>query len=216
MMTHQKAVKMKFKYGSVMTVSGPSQAGKSKFIENILLNPLKFFDSLPYTIIWHYGEIAPKAFHKDIFYQKGLPTWDTNRLRPKTIIVIDDLMQESRNAECVSNLFTRVAHHQEAFVIFITQNVFQQSSQSRTRNLNTHYLVLFKNPRDLLTIQILQKQMQINYLIDAYLDATTNKPHSYILMDFRQETPDNQRIRTDIHGEEIIYKPKVHKQYNNL
>lgn len=199
---------MKFLYGSVITVCGPSQCGKTVFVEKILKNPHKFLVSPPSRIIWHYGTSKPPSAMQQVFYRKGLPTWDTSKLPEKSIVVIDDLMHESKNDRFVTSLMTKVAHHRQSIIIFLSQNLFYQSSESRTRNLNTHYLILFKNPRDKLTVYVLQRQMCMDHLISSYLDATENKPYSYLLIDFRQETRDDERIRADIHENEVIYKPK--------
>src|SRR6266849_9016498 len=133
--------------------------------------------------------------------KQGFP--DNDVMPYNSIIVIDDLFIEARNECNVTNLFTRVAHHNNNFIIFLSQNLFHSSSQNRTRNLNTHYFVVFKNPRDKLQIRTLAHQMCANYLIDAFIDATSGGPHKYLLFDFRQETLDNVRIRTNIFlGEE--------------
>ena len=44
-------------------------------------------------------------------------------------------------------------------VIYIVQNLFHQGKGSRSISLNSHYLLLFKNPRDKLQILTLAKQM---------------------------------------------------------
>jgi hypothetical protein len=43
--------------------------------------------------------------------------------------------------------------------MLITQNVFNRNKYYRTINLNTHYMVLFKNPRDMSQIMALAHQM---------------------------------------------------------
>ena len=70
----------------------------------------------------------------------------------------------------------------------------------RTISLNSHYLVVFKNPRDASQASILGKQMfpnRLKYFQAAYKEAT-NRPHGYLLCDLHQETPDHLRLRTDI------------------
>ena len=41
-----------------------------------------------------------------------------------------------------------------ASVVYITQNLFQQSKSSLTIILNAHYLVLFQIPRDKMQIKV--------------------------------------------------------------
>ena len=44
-------------------------------------------------------------------------------------------------------------------VIFLTQNLFHKNKHMRTISLNAHYLVLFKNPRDVEQFTTLARQM---------------------------------------------------------
>jgi hypothetical protein len=106
------------------------------------------------------------------------------------------------NAE-VTALFTRYGHHRNCSVIFISQNLFNKNKETRTLNLNTHYLVLFKNVRDKSQIAALGRQMfpnMSNYFLHAYSDAC-NKPFGYLLVDMRPSTPDDLRLRTNIFKE---------------
>ena len=65
-------------------------------------------------------------------------------------------------------------------VICIVQNLFHQGKGNRSISLNSHYLVLFKNPRDKLQILTLAKQM--------YPGQT----------DFLTTTQGNCRLRTNV------------------
>lgn len=85
-------------------------------------------------------------------------------------------------------------------MIFITQNIFHQGRGQRDISLNSSYIVIFKNPRDRAQIQHLARQVfpeNPKFLQEAYLDATS-RPHGYLLLDLKQCTPDNYRVRTSI------------------
>ena len=115
---------------------------------------------------------------------------------------------DSLNEE-IMNLFTKYSHHQNISVVYITQNFFQQSKFNRTMSLNTSYIVLFKNPRDINQIEILGRQMygkKFKRFTEAFQDATT-KPHSYLLIDLKQSTPDKLRLRSNIfpHQSTVVY-----------
>ena len=86
--------------------------------------------------------------------------------------------------------FTRKGHHRNATVVYIEQNLFQQSKASRTINLNAHYLILFQSPRDKIQIKVLSNQLH------AFND-TTSKPHGYLLVDLKPNTP-NFILRGDL------------------
>jgi len=194
---------IRFKFQSCMSVVGASGCGKTTFVERLLRNPEIYFDTIPDKIIWHYGQVKPKLSLSNVIIKQGLP--DDKDVVFNSIIVIDDLFIEARNNENVTNLFTRNAHHNNNFIMFLSQNLFHASTQNRTRNLNTHYLVVFKNPRDKLQIKTLAHQMCLKFLVAAFMDATNASAYSYLLFDFRQETHDWVRIRTNIFLGETQY-----------
>ena len=112
-----------------------------------------------------------------------------------------------------SDLFTKYVHHQNLSVLYIVQNIFNNAKNHRTLSLNANYIVLFKNPRDKAQVSHLARQMfprKPKILQEAFDDATAD-PYSYLLMDFRQDTPENLRLRTKIFpGEaQIVYIPKA-------
>ena len=88
--------------------------------------------------------------------------------------------------------------------------MFHQGGAHRTRNLNVHYLVLFKNPRDRTVISYIARQaypQNTKFLTDAFQDAT-NKPNGYLFIDFTQKCPEEFRVRTNIFDDMIVYKQK--------
>ena len=132
-------------------------------------------------------------------YKRGSPTEKEEELFHKCIVVLDDLMWESSSSHVVGNLFTRVAHHRECFIIHITQNLFQGGKVTRTQSLNAHYLVLFKNPRDRQQILYLARQIyprKENFVLDSFEDAT-RRNYGYLLVDLNPITPEELRLRTD-------------------
>ena len=112
----------------------------------------------------------------------------------------------------VTALFTKLVHHRKLFVINIKQNFFQNSKETRTRRLNTQYVVMFKNPSDVTQIHVIGRQMyhgNPNFLSSVNRKAT-KKPHSYLFLDLRQETPEDFRVRSNILRHE--FPMKVYKQ----
>jgi len=55
-------------------------------------------------------------------------------------------MHETKGNDTLIKLFTRGCHHWNISVVQIVQNAFFEGL--RTSRINTHYLVLFKNPAD--------------------------------------------------------------------
>ena len=79
-------------------------------------------------------------------------------------------------------------------------------------NLNSHYLVLFKNPRVVGQIGILGRQMFSigKFLEEAFKDATS-RPYGYLLVDLKPDTEEELRVRTNIFPDEVpqyVYVPK--------
>lgn len=185
-------------FRSSMMVVGPSQSGKTTFVLSMIKERRALFEQLPKRILWCCAmpQAAPQS--QGFVVIEGLP--QLADIKPYDLIVLDDLMMEAAKSEEVTALFTRAVHHLPCFLILLTQNLFLQSKEARTRHLNTHYLVLFKNPRDASAISHLSRQMfpgEPKFLPAVYADATKD-PHSYLYIDLRQETPDVMRLRTHI------------------
>ena len=112
------------------------------------------------------------------------------------------MIDDSKDKRIV-NLFTRGSHHRNLSVIYIVQNLFHHRKGSRSINLNSHYLVLFKNPRDKLQILTLAKQMypgQSDFFLNQYEEAV-KRPFGYLLIDLKtttQDNSDNCRLRTNV------------------
>ena len=138
----------------------------------------------------------------NVKFHEGIP--DINELQSGSLLVLDDLMHESKD-DRVSKIFTKHSHHRNISVLFLTQNLFHKSG--RTMTLNCHYLVLFKNPRDATQIAYLARQMfpgRSKYMLDAFKDATV-KPYSYLVVDLRADTDDAHRLRSGIFPDEDNY-----------
>jgi energy-coupling factor transporter ATP-binding protein EcfA2 len=201
--------KFHIKNGCNIQIVGPSGSGKTYFTCSLLAHPTIF--QVPIRqIYWHSGvpekELGPTLDQlnklKSVHHEIGLPEGWTSKPQQYDVIVIDDLFEEvNRDSITFNALFTKVARHREVTVIFLTQNLFHQGGQHRTRNLNAHYLIIFKNPRDQTVIDYVARQAFPNNrkdLIDAFNDATANKPHGYLFIDFTQDCRDNSRVMTDV------------------
>ena len=84
---------------------------------------------------------------------------DMVRGHDHSLVVLDDLMSQCSNDQRVADLFTRGSHHRGISVLYLMQNLFPPGKLSRTISLNSHYFVIFRNPRDSLGISTLAKQM---------------------------------------------------------
>ena len=101
-----------------------------------------------------------------------------------TFVVIDALMEVERSGPTLMGMFTDGSHHRNITVIFIVQNLLHQGRTCRSLNLNTQYLVLYKNPRDMQQIKTIKRQM---YPTDwrrflAYFEAETSRPYGKVII----------------------------------
>ena len=74
-------------------------------------------------------------------------------------------------------------------------------------SLNSHFVVLFENCRDatqILTFMRQAFQENPNNSFQAYKNATS-EARGYLLLDFRPDTYDSQRIRTEIFPNKVSY-----------
>ena len=170
----------------------------------------------PQKIVWCYGVYQAAAFdalrQHDVLFQEGLPEISSFDGRERTLLVIDDLMHETSKDDRVTKIFTKISHHMDVSVVYLTQNLFFASKHNRTIGLNSHYLVLYKNPRDNTQITNLARQMypgRVPFLVEAFRDATA-KPFGFLLIDLKPDADDSYRVRTGIFpgDEAYVYVPR--------
>ena len=194
------------RHPTTVLVAGPTGCGKTEFVFK-LLTTREAIQPPPQRIIFIYSEWQPaydrmkKALQNTIEFVKDYePKALYESISPtvRNMLVLDDQMDsENIKGNTLCKFFTQGSHHRNLTVLYIVQNLFNQDKSMRTVSLNSHYLVLFKNPRDMTQIRTLAQQMypkQAWFLVDAFDDATS-KPFSYILLDLRADTPDAIRVR---------------------
>ena len=211
-----------FTPASTHMICGQSGAGKSVHVYKMLQNLDNIFgDNPPTKVKYFYGIWTPlydemKQTIKDITFQKDLPTLqeldeftDPNN---HTLCVLDDVMHSAVDSEVVELIFTRISHHRNLSCLYLVQNIFPQGKRSRNISLNTKYLHLFSNPRDLLQIKCLGSQLypgKSEVMVEAYQDCL-KQPYGYLIVDLTPHTPHTHRLRTSIFENEstIVYVPK--------
>ena len=136
----EKCYDFTLKEGSSMLVCGPTMSGKSTFV-HALLNDRRIFRKTPGLVYWFHGQATDELKAKQGYiFKQGLPE-SFDYVPPNSIIVLDDLMNEAKDHAGVTNLFTKLVHHKNLFVINITQNFFLNSKETRIRRLNTQFIV---------------------------------------------------------------------------
>ena len=188
------------------TVAGPTGCGKTQFTFRLIEKASQMISPAPRKIYYCYGEYQTIfAKYPHVIFNEGLPDVSNFDGKDPILLVIDDLMQETN--QTVANIFTKVSHHRNVSVLYLTQNLFPKNKFARTISLNSHYLVLFKNPRDAGQFAVLARQMYPNgskFAIEAFRDAT-EKAFGYLLVDLKPDTEENHRLRTDIFPGELTH-----------
>ena len=194
-----------------MLVCGPTMAGKSTFV-HALLSDKDIFEKQPSNVYWYHGGESDVGLNdKGYIIKSGLPD-NFLDVPSGSVVVLDDLMNEAKDHSGVTNLFTKLVHHNRLFVINITQNFFMNSKETRTRRLNTQYVVMFKNPSDATQIHVIGRQMYPGkpQFLSSVNRVVSKEPHSYLFLDLRQETPEDYRVRSNILSHEFPMKVYKH------
>lgn len=203
MMNEEHDVNLDLKAPFTMMIVGPTGSGKTVFVLKMMRRAHQITDYPPAEIIVCYSVwqpiydsmrsiSTPVRFHEGVLSSEDLPTDRKHRW-----IIVDDLMTESTNSshsKDMANMFTRESHHRNMSVLFVSQNLFPRGG--RVLSINSHYIVLFKNPRDSSSIMHLAKQISpgnVSHVVDSYKNAT-REPYSYLLLDLKQETSDSYRL----------------------
>ena len=195
-----------------MQVVGGTGSGKSFFVRRLLEHANEMIYPMPDKIIYAYGEWQTMFQEmKNVEFVRGLTENVVSRenLSGHTLLIIDDL-SDSIDEKLIGALFTKISHHRFVSVCFLLNNLYYRGLKNmRDISLNTHYLIIFKSPRDGGSIATIARQMyskDYKYMIDAYNDATKEK-YGYLLIDSKASTPDLIRLRTKIFPSEtpVVY-----------
>ena len=212
-----------------MQVCGPSQSGKSEWVAKLIQYQHLMLEEGFEKIFWFtpHGHV-PKIIHniQNLLVYKCLP-WEVKNIdlknNPKNehcLIVIDDFALQTKNSAELTELFTRFSHHNNMSIIQITQNVFWAGTDSRTRSLNVHYMVLLRQLRDQKQIRLLARQVsqntnQFNAILTAYNDATEGR-YSYLFISFHPRDSPKLLLRSKIFPDEgphtvYVFKNSINK-----
>jgi hypothetical protein len=167
----------------------------------------------PGHILYFYSEINPDiiSLKRDgIEIYNGIPSKEEILERPNnTLLILDDLINDI-DPKYLETLFIKGSHHWNVSIILVTQNLFDKNI--KVARINSHYIILMKNPQGLLQIRTLGSHLfpgKLNYFLEAYNDAIEQNAYGYLVINMKPNTPDELRLSTNIFPNEVatIYLP---------
>ena len=163
-----------FKFHSPISIAifAPSFSGKSTLTRKILEDADSLFVQPPDFVVYCYKEWLPmfdemKDSVKEFTLHQGVPSreqmeeWAQGR---HFILVLDDLQQVCENNRDVAEIFTVGSHHLNYTVIYWCHNIFGREQFARL-NLNSYYMFIFWNNRDVQQVQTFGRQIVTTALI---------------------------------------------------
>lgn len=178
------------RHPSTCLVVGPTQIGKSFLVRRMIRENI--YGSKIKRVKWCY--LYPPQWmceEPEIEFVRGLPT----TFEKDDLIILDDHMH--RLNEKVAEIFTVVSHQCGISVILLLQNLFPRVAVMRDISLNSHYIILFKNSRDMAQIRYFGRQLypdNAKYFLDAYINATKDE-FSHLVVDLHPRTEEVYRLR---------------------
>ena len=203
-----------------ISVSGATCSGKTYWTFRLLRNKDEMFIKPPQKVLYCYGifqqlyetmekELPFVTFHSGLPNDEELSQLSSDKYY--NLVILDDLMENVTSSPDMENLFVQGMHHRNLSILFLNQNMYCKGKHSRSINLNTHVLVLMKNPRDVSQLQCLIRQAfpgKSAFVMDAYKDATSHS-YGYLVFDFSPQAEEEYRVRTKVFpGEDtVVYQP---------
>ena len=193
-----------------MSTVGPSGSGKTELTFHMLQGN-SFYPRFQ-KIYYFYKEFQPLFRDKqdslariEFIKYSGL---EITKNLSNCLLPFDDSCEEIFNDKEFVKIATSGRHRKLHFIIVMI-NLFNQSKWSRTIDLNTTHIILFKSLRDIQQIEYLGKQLNCLILLkDAYKLATV-EPYGHLIIDLDHKTSRRLQLASQIIGPDpsIFYIP---------
>jgi hypothetical protein len=201
-------------------VFGNSHSGKTTFVLNLISAHELLFPDVN-KIIYVFDQSQPaltnfRILHPDVIFLENYEEVDQHLDGTKCLGIFDDMMLKFES-DAKANYYLRhfycvKSHHLNCSVITIVHNAFPKNF--RVISINTTYLVLFRNNRDISFINYINRQVygcHSKFLLESYKLATS-KPYEYLVLDFSSSVSEKLRTRNwfypDFSKDLFCYIPK--------
>lgn len=193
----------------LMAIVGPSGSGKTQLIFQMLLN-YTFYPKIQ-SIYYFYREYQQSfssiesSFNIQFLQYTSL---EVTKSLENCLLIFDDSCEEIFNDKEFVKLATS-GRHRKLHIIYVKHNLFHQSRWSRTIDLNTTHIVLFRSPRDVHQIDYLGKQLDNSQFLRECYHLATSDSFGHLLIDLDPKTSDCLRYCSNITppGVTIFYLP---------
>ena len=192
-----------------MAVVGPSGCGKTNLIFRILTGNT-FYPKFK-NVIFLYHEMQPIYSqvnqHSNIVFKK-FTNLEFLQNTENCLLIFDHSCEEIFNDKEFVKLAT-AGRHKNINVIYVKHNLYQQSKWSRTIDLNTTHIILFKSPRDVQQVEFLGKQLNLTHFLKNCYEIATRETFGHLLLDLDPKTSDCLRFCSNIRepGPSVFYIP---------
>ena len=217
----------KFQHPASMMVVGPTQSGKSYFVEQLLKSKrIKYPSRKTTKIHWFYTQWQPlydrlqSTLGTSITFTQGLPVVDDNlediNDKVHNLWVFDDLMDEAVQSPIISQLFTR-GRHRNLSEILLLQNMFPKGKFNTNISRNALYMVLFRSPSDRKQMDMMAERTfakDRSKFMSAYMKET-EKPYGYIILDNHPKTASEKQVIANVFGDCYAY-PNITKSTHTV
>ena len=225
-MTSIRGSLTKFDLPKNILVVGSTQAGKTFFVQNLLIHHNEMFTQEVNKIIYCFSVWQDKyaqletalgdliEFRTDIPHKDELVQMHQDKTG-QIILVIDDKMsclEDNATGKAVVEIVCVLCHHCNVSCIITLQNMFHASKAVREIGLNSQYICLFRNNRSVRQVKTLASQTmptQIPYFMASY-ELATAQNYGYLVVDLSHNNNENRfKLKTNIFPQDlpIVYLP---------
>ena len=195
----------RFQFGYSIRFAGPSQCGKTHTLVKLLQSKDYFYPCPPRRIMWVTGSGARNEMLENIilelypdsefFYKMPSNEEIDEKIQKYDFWVFDDLASELKSNNSFTNFFTKTTHHKMCMMAYLTQNAYEQGSDSTTRTRNSHYQIFYNNKMDVRWIRVLGDQLLGNSKqFRSMFCYATPKPFDCLLIDGRPTTNKSEQF----------------------